>query len=366
MRIERTGTVEPLTPRVEKFLKQHLNAVSIDEVQSHETTRIDYECFDGKLAIELKTLEGPPSVRTENFINELRSRADFPYVLGRATTKAVFSAMNDAHDLQRSLVSRIGRTIVNHLKKANDQLAAHDANFPNCERTRIVLILNEDHPEYDPETVLYIVSRAITQKRDDGCWRYGNIDVVVFISERHASPVSQHLAMPILIINAPSMGEHSEKDQTLNQFTEEWAHYNRLPLLGISDKVPEFATMEHIPDEMARHEMWRLEYNRTPYMKHLTQEQIFNRFDETVVMMLLMTHIDSPMKVDAKTGQGLAKSAEWMRAFTDVQEEMKGRELLLEKGGMTTERFISAAKRLALPKYIVRFLKKSFTKDRAL
>lgn len=42
VRLERTGRVVRLTPRVERFLVEALGGISLDEVHSHEETRIDY------------------------------------------------------------------------------------------------------------------------------------------------------------------------------------------------------------------------------------------------------------------------------------------------------------------------------------
>ena len=42
MRIERTGKIEALTPRMERFIVEALGGKSLDEIQSHGTRRADY------------------------------------------------------------------------------------------------------------------------------------------------------------------------------------------------------------------------------------------------------------------------------------------------------------------------------------
>jgi hypothetical protein len=78
MRIERTGTVEPLTPQVIAFLTESLGGISLDDTHSHEATRIDYTCLRGLLAVELKTLEEPGTERLDNLTEQLRERDDWP------------------------------------------------------------------------------------------------------------------------------------------------------------------------------------------------------------------------------------------------------------------------------------------------
>ena len=84
MRIERTGKVDPLTPRIEAFLRGALAGVSLDEVQDASDLRIDFSCLRGLLAVELKTLEDDGADRMENLTRELRERDDWPLFLGSA------------------------------------------------------------------------------------------------------------------------------------------------------------------------------------------------------------------------------------------------------------------------------------------
>ena len=74
MRIERTGTVAPLTPRVVEFLKEELSGVSLDDPLAVSDMRPDYICLGGRLVIELKTLAEDGSERMDNLTDELRQR----------------------------------------------------------------------------------------------------------------------------------------------------------------------------------------------------------------------------------------------------------------------------------------------------
>lgn len=76
MRIERTGPVEPLTPRVERFILEALHGHSLDDPDNSEQLRPDYACLRGLVAIELKTLEDDDEERVENLVEQLHRRPD--------------------------------------------------------------------------------------------------------------------------------------------------------------------------------------------------------------------------------------------------------------------------------------------------
>lgn len=81
MRVERTGNIVALTPRVEKFLVEKLRGRSFD-AKGNNTTRPDYLCLSGLLSVEIKTLEGEATERLSNVMTPLKERDDFPAFYG--------------------------------------------------------------------------------------------------------------------------------------------------------------------------------------------------------------------------------------------------------------------------------------------
>jgi hypothetical protein len=262
MRIERTGPVQRLTPKVTRFLMEALRGVSLDEIHSAEQTRIDFSCLSGLLAIEMKSLEGYPGERTNNFVDKLRGRPDFPTFFGAVSLDAVFKNMEGTEQLRRAAIDRLGRAIVTHLKKANEQLRRHGLDYPRRNRLNVVVIVNEDHPEYDPESVGWVVMREFNKEDERGC-RYSNIDAVLYLTERHGKPVDELLAFPIAAIHNRSVEEQPWKEALLEYVISAWARWNGRPLFPAqTQESPEFEAFEHIPDSMPQHEAWRLAYRR--------------------------------------------------------------------------------------------------------
>ncbi len=88
MRIERTGPVESLTPRVERFIVEGLRGQSLNDPDNSKRLRPDYACFCGPVAIEVKTLEDDGEEHVANLVEQLRFSADWPILLGRAPMDA--------------------------------------------------------------------------------------------------------------------------------------------------------------------------------------------------------------------------------------------------------------------------------------
>lgn len=350
MRIERTGLVEKLTPRVTQFLVEALGGVSLDDIQSAERRRIDYACLRGLVAVEVKTLEGNPAERTNNFVDSLRDRPDFPIFFGSVPMEAAFENMEDPDALRRTAVDRLGRTIVTHLKKANDQLNRHALDFPRPNRASIVVLINEDHPEYDPQTVGWLVQREFAREDDRGA-RYPSIDAVLYFTERHGQVRDGLIAFPTAAIHGPNIDFDNWKAGLLDHVVHRWAAWNGRPLKAIDDdEAAAFEAFDHVPEAAPRHERWRLDYRRKPYLRPFTDDALRDRFDEVMLVTTLWGTKGSPIKLD------MAAAMVAMEQFTHIQVEMHDRALPMTAFAHKIERQLAAAVRLNLPQAAIDWL----------
>lgn len=349
MRIERTGPVERLTPQIESFLREGLRGVSLDDVHSAERTRIDYACLRGLVAIELKTLEGDPAERTQNFVDSLRDWPDFPTFFGSVPLEAAIKNMEEPEKLRRGAIDRLGRTIVTHMKKAEDQLAQNAADFPRRNCLQLLVLVNEDHPEYDPPSVAWIVQRELAREAG-GSPRYVQIDAVLYFTERHGQAINGKMTFPICAIHGPKIEVQPWKEAVLAHVVSAWSRFQGRPLYQIPDDNAPFATIEAIPEQMPRHEMWRLAYRRNPYLRQLSDEQLRDTFDEVILVTTLWGIKGSPIDLD------MDASMVAMERFTHIQLEMHDRALPMERFDYEFERELAAAARLNLPPAAIAWL----------
>ncbi|WP_339863482.1 hypothetical protein [Paremcibacter congregatus] len=350
MRIEREGYVDALTPILKQFLEERFGGISLDKLQSSEERRADYVCLDGALAIEIKTLEGDSSERMKNLSLELQKQSDYPLFLGGWPLNSVIKNMSNPHLLTKKAISRIGRPVVAHIKKANKQLAAHSKNMPHPQLTKILLLINEDHEIYQPQIVAQVAKQELERKGGNG-FSYSDIHAVIYITERHVTLIDDQLIFPFTVIEGPAMNAEPWKRDLVQIFRDEWGSWAGKNLLNSDHYKCEFRTIEHVPSKMKRHELWALEYRRNPYLRSFTNDQLRDKFDENIVTTMLWGLKSSPCKMSS------ADRARNMEIFTHLQQEISVRGLPITFFKREKERELEAAKRLRLPQLVIDWLK---------
>lgn len=349
MRIERTGEISKLTPKVKSFLVNSLGGVDLDEMQSAEERRADFSCLRALLAVELKTLEEDGSQRIDNLTDELRERDDWPLFLGSAPIESFLKHMDGREDLNRRILNRVGRGITNHLKKANRQLEAHKKAFPRQSSVRMLLLVNEDHEVYTPHVVTHVLWHAL-KRIEDGRPLYEFVDVVIYLTERHAQVINGEVTLPISVIHGWRTVENDWIEDVGQFVARRWGSWNAVRTFDADADFADFSSIEHIPETMKKHELWRLQYRRTPYLRGATFDQLRNRFDEAIATSTLGMVKGSPVKVSQDT---LSKNWE---LFTHIMEEMSHRGIPVTQFPYEKERQVAAARRLGVPEIGVRWI----------
>ena len=346
MRVERRGKIEPLTPRWILFLREAMGGVDLDAIQSSEVLRADFACLSGLIALEIKSLEEDGTERMDNLTDELRQRPDWPEFLGSAPVQAMTRHMDDPEAVNAKFVNRIGRAIVNHLKKANKQLGAHQDNFPRKNLVRLMLLINEDHELYEPALIAHIVQRALKRTKD-GRPLYPNIDTVIFTSERHATVKNGQVVFPLIAVEGSGLETDIWKRTIVDHLFERWANWTHTPTYKGNPKDVAFTTLDHVPEKMARQDLWRLQYRRRPYMAHISDEDLRDRFDEAMATSMLTMHKHAPVK------PSIAVRDQAIILFTHVMMEMSERGITAPKFAIESKRLVAAAGRLNMPPPVV-------------
>ena len=357
-RIERRGKVLPLTPRFKRFLREALSSIALDDIQDSTQKRPDFSCWRDLLVIEVKSLEEDATKRMSNLTEELEKREDWPTFMGEWPVDSVIRNLKeeDQKAVRGRIYDRIGRAINNHLKKASKQLAAYAKDHPGVNQVRVVVLINEDWEVYHPNLVSLIIQKALA-RQEKNIPEYKGIDAVLYMTARHGRPDGNNIAHPIIMIPGPVMKNYPWKNSVMDFLVQRWcqwegARYIECDPAGAEAIVNSFTTIEHIPNQMQRQDLWRLAYRRNPYMRSWTYEKLRDHWDDVDIMGLFAFIKDSPVKLSE------AEIAKFLEQFTHLLDEIAHRGLPVERFDSESDRMIAAAKRMRIPPVGMAWLKR--------
>lgn len=353
MRIERTGPVDPLTPRVERFILEALHGYSLDDSDNSEQLRPDYICLRGLVVIELKTLEDDGEERVENLVEQLRRRPDWPIFLGSAPMDAFIKNTDDPDGIGKQVLERVGRGITRPMQKANRQLEAHEKDHPRKRLVKILILVNEDHEAYDPHTVSYVLWHAVRRRDNDGSPRFAHVDAIIYFTERHATIVENLLTFPLTVVEGSGIYYAPWKSDVVEFIQRAWIRHCGYPDLSVEEpQASDFTTIDHIPEHAPRHERWRTDYRRNPYLQPLTNDQLRDQFDEIMLVNTLSFLKDPPVIIPKE------QTTAGMERFTHMMLEMANRAIPITAFAYHPRRDIAAARRIGLPESVERWILK--------
>lgn len=356
MIIERNGPIRELTPRIQRFLVEALEGKSVDDHYSHELERPDYLCCGDRLIIELKTLALNADVRLGNLIEQFRQRDDWPDMIGPAPLDACLRRTSEPKRLMREVEDCIGNAIRHHLGKANRQIRAHRQRNGAEGTVGIVVFANEDHEIYDPNTVTSIVARYL-RRQTDGKPIAEDIDLVIFLTERHGVVFNGMVTHSVISIEAPSAISAPWKAEYGHLFSESWAKWNGIPLVSGNIELKDFIGIDVVPDKAPRSDWSRINYRRQPYLQGVSDVELRKRFDNIMVILTSAHGIGSPYRPSADNVNAAHE------AFVHVTMELGQRGISRDQVAIEPGRIAQAAIRLRLPLQSVGWLA-DFYRDR--
>ncbi|TXH35611.1 MAG: hypothetical protein E6Q98_15055 [Rhodospirillaceae bacterium] len=334
---------------MKRFLVEALRGIDLDETQSHQEERPDYECLGGLLIVELKSLEEDGSTRMGNLIEELGKRADWPQFLGPTPIKAFIQHTDEPEAIARKVSNRIGRAVVNHMKKANRQLGAYRKEGSRRNIVGALVFVNEDHEIYDPQLVGRIIAHEL-RRMDAGNLLYPNIDLVFYFTERHVQIDGRQVLYPCVVVEGQRVNEAPWMASLSTCVLEKWSSWNGHPFIR-DGTATDFTTIDAIPEMAPKHERWRTGYRRNPYLRTFDVSQLRDRFDEIMVVLNHAFIKGSPWKPPREL---IERSFE---AFTHLTLEMSERAIPASNFRLEVDRLAAAAERLKLTDESISWLK---------
>lgn len=279
----------------------------------------DFACFNSLVLIEMKNLEAEQAERLNDIFDKNIDPAERPVFFGERDAKFITDVVTNGEEVIAMVASKLGRTIEKIISKANKQFCDYRGRHPRKNSVNICVILNSTIQEYTPELLGFAIHGKMKASQPAQP-RFSHIDAVIYISEKHFQLLPDgRTAMALLIYDCIGVLNHPWKSPLVQRLVDTWSQTRTGDSVVRGGTVNGFKAVEDIPDTMKRYEAWQLEYQRNPYLKKLTFENLRVHFNRVVAVNSLAFVKGSWLKPTKE------KTVEGLRNFSHVNEEINRR-----------------------------------------
>ncbi|MBL9219031.1 MAG: hypothetical protein JNG82_11120 [Opitutaceae bacterium] len=332
----KTRPPESLEKRVMAFLANRPGAENIDRLPltpaQRASEKADFFLERRTIVCEVKALQTDTKEKIDRILEPILQRSDAPVFYGEWEMEKVLKNLPDGEAIRRKVFEATTSAIWNLFRKANEQIKATKGTFDLPSAGGVLVLANDLVPILSPQVLVARVNELFGHKEPDGRISYPEVEAVWILAETHLVDIGQGQQ------SVAAITIHREDDSAavrcLDALQRPWAAVHGMPYVEMKQDLFSTLQFQEIPKSPPpthgpRHERWRLEYRRNPYLRHHSEVQLKEFFAK------LMPAMTVGFLKGAKPGQ-LETASALMEQFTHFLEELRARGLDFRKitGGL--------------------------------
>ncbi len=272
-----------LEERFTDFVRNLQSAEVVDELElSPEQKRAkkpDFFFFERQFIGEMKSIKKDMESKAKTILDKHKDRPEYPVFYGQWEVSKVLKYLPDGEKINQEILHAITSGLEDSVEKANRQFRETKEIFELEDSEGILIILNDFVDILSPDVIAYKIYQLLNKKYPSGEARYPHISLVWLLSELHIlkTDIGHELLPSIVVVNdhAPSWQEANDYVKWLQR---KWASFNKIPFLECNLNIiaRDFVKRKEVNHTgmISRSEMWRKQYMKTPYLRHLSREQL--------------------------------------------------------------------------------------------
>ncbi len=272
------------------FAKGLPSAEYIDEMEltpeQKRARKADFLLDNRQIICELKSLKTDTKGKVEKVLEPHKQRPEWPIFFGSVEVHKILKHLPDGDRVNRQIFDAVTSAIKDLVRSANDQIRQTKKTFGLPSAGGMLVILNEFIDILSPDVIAYKVNELLRKRTPDGKPQFQEINAVWVINESHYTQMTPELqAIPALIMTNAIPDPVNVTDY-INSLQPKWAEYHGVPFItvegGVLDEI-KFESVnkkeERAGGKIPRHEMWRRQYRRRPYLRSLSKQELIEYFD---------------------------------------------------------------------------------------
>jgi len=332
------GTRKTLEERFIDFAKNLDEAESIDSLKlipdQENAEKADFLFNRRRVICELKSLKKNTEYKVTEILLPYQERPEWPIFYGEWEISKILRYLPDRERIHRKIFEAVASAIEGVIRKTNSQIKStkNSLNIPFADG--LLVLLNDMVDILSPEVIVHKVFEVLLKRTTKGEARFFQIKIVWIINETHFIQTTPSLrTIPSFILFNPLSNATAEIEIFVESLQPKWAAYNGLPFMGMQGESFRGFEFKKIRDKntkqkdpMTRAELFRLNYNRHPYLRSLSKDELLT-FGHRVFEEL------TPQFLKGTPKKPLDQIGEVLKRWADFLEEINIRGIDMREFG---------------------------------
>ncbi|NJO79700.1 MAG: hypothetical protein HC827_15105 [Cyanobacteria bacterium RM1_2_2] len=226
----------------------------------------------------MKSIKKNMEPKAQEILGKHKDRPEYPVFFCQWSLDKILKHLPDGESINEEIFYSITSALEDSVERANRQNQGNEEGFEISDSQGMLIILNDFVEILSPDLIAHRVHQLLNKKSSSGDARYPHISVVWIVSAIHIikTEIGQKL-LPSIVLVSDYSHNHQEASDYVNWLQRKWASFNNMPFVEVhlDFKDIQFSKQEtDSPEMIPRSEMWRKQYSQTPYLRHLSREQL--------------------------------------------------------------------------------------------
>ncbi len=263
------------------FAKKLPRAEFIDELklnkEQREAEKADFFFNDREIVCELKSLRTDQSGKVDKILRPHQERPEWPIFYGGWEIHKVLRHLPDGLQINKQIYDGVTSAIKELVRKANRQIRTTKQVFELPSAGGVLVILNEYVDILSPDVIAQKVYELYNKRTSTGELQFPEINFTWIINVSHYAQLTPDLqGLPSLVL-PNSVPDPANVSDFVDSLQPQWAAYNGVPMFRVDwdslDSIKfESVSQAKASRKMVRHEFWRMQYKRRPYLRTFNKD----------------------------------------------------------------------------------------------
>lgn len=281
--------MSPLEIKFEDFVRTLKNAEVVDEIElsleQKKAKKPDFFFCDRQFIGEMKSLNFDTEYKAVAILEKQREKPEFPIFYEPWDSDKILNCLPDGKYVKERMVKAITTGLKKSLKKANKQIGDSKKTYSIESAEGILIVINDQVEVLSPELIAYRVSRLLKDRDSSGGLLYPDIAVVLIIGGLHTMKLEHgQEVMPIVTVMNSNTTDYEMASDYTRWLQRKWAEFNGVPFIELDIQSESFKTSKREEPQpykqLTRSELWKQEYQKNPYLRGLSEDELINRGQE--------------------------------------------------------------------------------------